>query len=87
LKDWDDSTLTKSNKYTSQSDMYQFGKMLEKLNIVNSDAGKNFITGLLNKKIFQRKYLKTLGSSKSCLPNNLLFLPNRLAYMGYIPCI
>lgn len=51
LREWDDLTLTKDNKYTSQSDMYQFGKMLEKLNTVNSDAGKRFLDGLKNKRI------------------------------------
>ncbi|RHZ81095.1 hypothetical protein Glove_123g107 [Diversispora epigaea] len=51
LKDWDDNTLTNKNKYTRQSDLYQFGKMLRNLNVVNSEAGKKFLDGLGNKRI------------------------------------
>ncbi|GBC04254.1 hypothetical protein RclHR1_05590009 [Rhizophagus clarus] len=58
LKDWDNKTLTKGNKYTSQSDMYQFGKMLENLNIINSDDGKRFLNSLKNKNINSANALK-----------------------------
>ncbi|CAG8483612.1 9608_t:CDS:1 [Gigaspora rosea] len=51
LKDWDDKTLTKHNEYTTQSDLYQFGKMLRNLDTVNSEAGKNFLDGLRDKSI------------------------------------
>ncbi|GES74974.1 hypothetical protein RCL_jg13042.t1 [Rhizophagus clarus] len=58
LKVWDIKTLTKGNKYTSQSDMYQFGKMLENLNIINSDDGKRFLNSLKNKNINSANALK-----------------------------
>jgi serine/threonine protein kinase len=51
LKDWDNKTLTKNNKYTAQSDLYQFGKMLRNLNTVNSKAGKKFLDSLRDKSI------------------------------------
>src|SRR6185369_2803904 len=51
LMDWDGATLTSNNKYTSQSDLYQFGKMLRNLNIVNSEIGKKFLDDLRNKSI------------------------------------
>jgi len=40
LTDWDDKTLIRNNKYMSQSDLYQFGKMLNKLDMVDSEVGK-----------------------------------------------
>ena len=46
LMDWDGATLTSNNKYTSQSDLYQFGKMLRNLNIVNLGVGKKFLDDL-----------------------------------------
>jgi hypothetical protein len=51
LKDWDNRTLNKKYKYTSQSDLYQFGKMLRNHNIVNSKVGKEFLDSLIDKKI------------------------------------
>ncbi|CAH1764607.1 12511_t:CDS:10, partial [Entrophospora sp. SA101] len=51
LKDWDSKTFTKHNKYTAQSDLYQFGKMLRNFNTVNSEAGKKFLDSLRDKSI------------------------------------
>ncbi|CAB4394132.1 unnamed protein product [Rhizophagus irregularis] len=51
LKDWDSRTLNKKNKYTTQSDLYQFGKMIRNLNIVNSRDGNEFLNDLSNKRI------------------------------------
>ena len=51
LMDWDGATLTSNNQYTSQSDLYQFGKMLRSLNIVNSEVGKKFLDDLRNKSV------------------------------------
>ena len=51
LKDWDNKTLNKKNKYTTQSDLYQLGKMLRNLDIVNSRVGNEFLDDLSNKKI------------------------------------
>ncbi|CAB4400459.1 unnamed protein product [Rhizophagus irregularis] len=51
LKDWDSRTLNKKNKYTTQSDLYQFGKMIRNLNIVNSRDGNKFLNDLSNKRI------------------------------------
>ncbi|CAG8504206.1 7531_t:CDS:1, partial [Paraglomus occultum] len=51
LMDWDGATLMSNNKYTSQSDLYQFGKMLRNLNIVNSEVGKKFLDDLRNKSV------------------------------------
>ncbi|EXX57604.1 hypothetical protein RirG_205650 [Rhizophagus irregularis DAOM 197198w] len=47
LKDWDDSTLTKNNKYT----------MLMNLNLVNSEIGMKFLDGLRNKRISTKNVL------------------------------
>ncbi|RHZ62043.1 hypothetical protein Glove_344g93 [Diversispora epigaea] len=57
LKDWDNNTLTKKNHYTRQSDLYQFGKMLRNLNVVNSEAGKKFLDGLKKKQLFTNNVL------------------------------
>ncbi|CAB4445890.1 unnamed protein product [Rhizophagus irregularis] len=57
LKDWDDSTLTKNNKYTVKSDLYQFRKMLKNLNLVNSEIGMKFLDGLRNKRISTKNVL------------------------------
>ncbi|CAG8793538.1 24968_t:CDS:1, partial [Gigaspora rosea] len=51
LKDWDNKTLTEHNEYTTQSDLYQFGKMLRDLDMVNSEAGRKFLDGLRDKSI------------------------------------
>ncbi|KAG9298181.1 hypothetical protein G9A89_005449, partial [Geosiphon pyriformis] len=44
LTDWDDGTCDENNTYTTLSDMYQLGKLLEWLNMVSSDDGKDFIS-------------------------------------------
>jgi hypothetical protein len=51
LRDWDNRTLNKKNKYTIQSDLHQFGKMLKNLNIVNSGVENEFLDSLSNKRI------------------------------------
>ncbi|KAG9285616.1 hypothetical protein G9A89_009256 [Geosiphon pyriformis] len=49
LTDWDDGTCDENNTYTTLSDMYQLGKLLERLNTVSSDDGKDFISKLKKK--------------------------------------
>ncbi|KAG9301312.1 hypothetical protein G9A89_004064 [Geosiphon pyriformis] len=49
LINWDDGTLDKNNLYTTLSDMYQLGKLLEELNTVFSSDGQDFISKLKKK--------------------------------------
>ncbi|KAG9295282.1 hypothetical protein G9A89_021213 [Geosiphon pyriformis] len=49
LTNWDEGTLDENNLYTTLSDMYQLGKLLERLNTVSSDDGKDFISKLKKK--------------------------------------
>ncbi|KAG9285596.1 hypothetical protein G9A89_009236 [Geosiphon pyriformis] len=49
LINWDDGTLDKNNLYTTLSDMYQLGKLLEELNTVFSNDGQDFISKLKKK--------------------------------------
>ncbi|CAG8772958.1 12171_t:CDS:1, partial [Ambispora leptoticha] len=58
LKDWDNKTLTEHNEYKKKSDLYQFGKMLRDLNMVNSEAGKKFLDGLRDKSINIKNVLR-----------------------------
>jgi serine/threonine protein kinase len=51
LKDWDDKTLD-NGVYTSSSDLYQLGKLLQKFGtLVISDQGKIFIQELIEKRM------------------------------------
>ncbi|KAG9297240.1 hypothetical protein G9A89_015491 [Geosiphon pyriformis] len=49
LTDWDDGTCDENNIYTTLSDMYQLGKLLERLNTVFSNDGQDFISKLKKK--------------------------------------
>jgi hypothetical protein len=52
LKDWDNGTLTSQGQYTTQSDMYQFGKLLEQFEgMIESKKGEDFVVKLKNKKM------------------------------------
>ncbi|RHZ81103.1 hypothetical protein Glove_123g109 [Diversispora epigaea] len=73
LKDWNDNTLTNKNKYTKQSDLYQFGKMLRNLNVVNSEAGKKFLDGLGNKRIHIDNVLEEREKMFLVIPTNAFF--------------
>ncbi|CAG8551218.1 3686_t:CDS:2 [Racocetra fulgida] len=46
------------NEYKKKSDLYQFGKMLRDLNMVNSEAGKKFLDGLRDKSINIKNVLR-----------------------------
>ncbi|GES95131.1 hypothetical protein RCL_jg19337.t1 [Rhizophagus clarus] len=59
LRDWDRRTLNKKNKYTIQSDLYQFAKMLRNLNIVNSGVGNDFLEEISGKLLEGCKILLT----------------------------
>ncbi|CAG8557062.1 5318_t:CDS:2, partial [Gigaspora margarita] len=47
LRDWDENTLTNAGCYTSTSDMYQFGKLLE--GYMTTDEGEDFTNRLKSK--------------------------------------
>ncbi|KAF0453080.1 crinkler family protein [Gigaspora margarita] len=50
LTGWDENTLTNAGCYTSTSDMYQFGKLLERYNnLMTTDDGKDFTNRLKSK--------------------------------------
>nr|CAG8490445.1 3960_t:CDS:2 [Entrophospora candida] len=49
LTDWDDGTCDEDNVYTTLSDMYQLGRLLEGLNMMFSNDGQDFINKLKKK--------------------------------------
>ncbi|RIB22183.1 hypothetical protein C2G38_2174615 [Gigaspora rosea] len=50
LRGWDENTLTNAGCYTSTSDMYQFGKLLEGYsNLMTTDYGNDFTNRLKSK--------------------------------------
>ncbi|GET65883.1 hypothetical protein GLOIN_2v1824646 [Rhizophagus irregularis DAOM 181602=DAOM 197198] len=59
LSGYDDNTLTTAGCYTTTSEMYQLGKMLEALNSqITSNQGKGFVEKLKSKKLTAELALK-----------------------------
>ncbi|GES88402.1 hypothetical protein RCL_jg5311.t1 [Rhizophagus clarus] len=59
LSGYDDNTLTTAGYYTTTSDMYQLGKMLEALSSrISSDQGRGFVEELKSKKLTAELALK-----------------------------
>jgi len=58
LKDWDEGTLENDRVYTEQSDLYQFGKLLEKFDDLLSNEGKDFVTLLKGKQMMAENALR-----------------------------
>jgi len=51
LTQWDLGTLDQTNTYTTLSEMYQLGKLLEELNTMTSDEGRDFVRRLRDKRM------------------------------------